>query len=126
MILRTSLILAGLFAGLAAPAFAQDAEAGEKVFRKCRACHMVGDDAQNRVGPVLTGVVGREIGSVEGFSYSDVFQEKAAEGMVWDEENLKSYLANPREFLPGNKMAFAGLRKDEEIVDVIAYLETFE
>lgn len=96
------------------------------MFRKCRACHMVGDDAQNRVGPVLTGVVGREIGSVEGFSYSDVFQEKAAEGMVWDEENLKSYLANPREFLPGNKMAFAGLRKDEEIVDVIAYLETFE
>jgi cytochrome c len=127
MTLRSSLILAALVGGLAAPAFAQgDAEAGEKVFRKCKACHMVGEDAQNRVGPVLTGVVGRLVGSTEDFSYSDALQEKHDEGMVWDEESLSQYLADPKAYIPGNKMSFAGLRKEEDVADVISYLETFQ
>jgi cytochrome c len=127
MNLRSSLVLAGLIASVSAPAVAQgDAEAGEKVFRKCQACHMVGEDAKNRVGPVLTGVVGRQAGSVEDFSYSDAFMEKAQEGLVWDDANLHAYLADPKGFIPGNKMAFAGLRKPEDVDNVIAYLETFQ
>jgi cytochrome c2 len=124
---RSSLALAAVIASASAPAFAQgDAAAGEKVFRKCQACHMVGEDAKNRVGPVLTGVVGREAGTIEDFNYSDALKEKAAEGLVWDEANLGAYLADPKGFIPGNKMAFAGLRKEEDVADVIAYLETFQ
>ncbi|WP_424932207.1 c-type cytochrome [Amaricoccus macauensis] len=127
MILRTSLVLAGLLAGISTSALAQgDAEAGEKVFRKCKACHMVGEGAKNRVGPTLNGVVGREIASVEDFNYSDAFMEKASEGMVWDHENLAGYLTDPKGYIPGNKMAFAGLRKEEDVADVIAYLEGFQ
>lgn len=112
---------------LAAPAFAEgDPAAGEKVFRKCKACHMVGEDAKNRVGPALNGVVGGPVASVEDFKYSDVFQEKAAAGAVWTEDELAAFLASPRKYAKGTKMAFPGLRKDEEIANVIAYLATFE
>jgi cytochrome c len=117
--IATGLILAAL----ASPAFAQgDAEAGEKVFRKCQACHQVGPDAQNRVGPQLNGVIGRPIASVEDFKYSDAFQEKAAEGFTWTEEEISAYLKDPKGYIPGNKMSFAGLRKDEDVADVLAYL----
>ncbi|MFB9151220.1 c-type cytochrome [Roseovarius ramblicola] len=124
----TRLITTGaLMLSLAAPALAEgDPEAGEKVFRKCKACHMVGEDAKNRVGPALNGVVGGPVASVEDFRYSDVFQEMAAEGAVWTEDELAAFLASPRKYAKGTKMAFAGLRKDEEIANVIAYLATFE
>ncbi|MAU53173.1 MAG: cytochrome c family protein [Roseovarius sp.] len=113
--------------GLAAPALAEgDPAAGEKVFNKCKACHMVGEGAKNRVGPVLNGVVGGPVAAVADFAYSDVFREKAAAGAVWTEEELAAFLASPRKYAKGTKMAFAGLRKDEEIADVIAYLATFE
>jgi cytochrome c len=123
-----SMVFAALFTlPLAVSAAAEgDPAAGEKVFRKCKACHMVGDDAKNRVGPVLNGIVGAPVAAVDGFTYSDVFQEKAAEGVVWSEEELAAFLASPRKYAKGTKMAFAGLRKDEEIADVIAYLATFE
>lgn len=114
-------------AALASPALAQgDADSGERVFNKCKACHQIGPDAKNRVGPVLTGVVGREIASVEDFNYSDAFMEKREEGFTWTEENLTEYLADPRSYIPGNKMTFAGLRKEEEVTDVIAYLQSVE
>ncbi len=99
-----------------------DADAGEKVFRKCQACHMVGEDAKNRVGPILTGVVGRPAASVEDFKYSDAMQEAGANGLVWTPDELDAYLENPREHVPGNKMTFAGLRKEEDRADVIAYI----
>lgn len=122
-----SLTLAALTLGLAVPALAEgDPAAGEKVFNKCKACHMVGDNAKSRVGPQLNGIVGGSVGTVEGFRYSDVFQEMASNGAVWTEEELGAYLANPRDYARGTKMAFAGLRKDEEIADVIAYLKTFD
>jgi cytochrome c len=126
MIIRLGLAIAAA-AAIASPALAQgDAEAGERVFNKCRACHQVGEDAKNRVGPVLTGVVGREIASVEDFNYSDAFMEKREEGFTWTEEHLTEYLADPRGYIPGNKMTFAGLREEEEIADVIAYVQSFE
>lgn len=102
-----------------------DAAKGEKVFNKCKACHMVGEGAQNRVGPVLTGVVGRTVGTAEGFAYSDTLKEMGASGAVWTAEELAAFLEKPRDYAKGTKMAFPGLRKEDERADVIAYLATF-
>lgn len=120
----TAWILATCLAG---PALAEggDPAAGEKVFSKCKACHQVGPDAKNRVGPELNGIIGRPIAALPDFKYSEAFQEKAAEGMVWSEENLTIYLQKPKDFIPGNKMTFPGLRKEEDITNVLAYLATF-
>ncbi|ETA53577.2 cytochrome C [Rhodobacteraceae bacterium PD-2] len=104
---------------------AGDAEKGERVFRKCQACHAVGEDAKNKVGPVLNGIIGRTVASVEDFSYSTVLADMGAEGKTWTEEDLAAFLEKPRDYAKGTKMAFAGLRKEEERADVIAYLATF-
>jgi cytochrome c len=120
-----NLLAAAMTMGLAAgPALAQDdlAAEGEKVFRKCGACHQVGEGAENKVGPELNGVIGRTAGSLEGFKYSDAMIEAGAGGLVWDEATLKEYLENPRAMVKGTKMAFAGLKKEEERAAVIAYL----
>lgn len=97
--------------------------AGEKVFAKCKACHMVGEGAKNRAGPVLNGVVGREAGSYEGFKFSDALKDS---GITWDEESLKAFLADPRGTIPKNKMGFPGLKSDEDIAALIAWLKTQE
>jgi len=104
------------------PAMAQDAEEGEKVFKKCQACHVIKDE-QNRVGPHLVGIFGRKAGSVEGFKYSESMVAKGQEGLVWDETTIDAYLADPKGYIPKNKMAFAGLKKPEERAAVIAYLK---
>jgi cytochrome c len=103
-----------------APALAADAANGQKVFRQCQACH-VPDSEQNRVGPHLVGIIGRPAGSVEGFKYSPAMVES---GIVWDQTTIADYLADPKQYINGNRMAFAGLRKPEDIADVIAYLES--
>ncbi|WP_068113280.1 c-type cytochrome [Tropicimonas marinistellae] len=97
--------------------------AGEKVFKKCKACHQVGDGAKNKVGPILNGIVGRSVGTGEGFKYSKVMIEAGEGGMVWDAATLNEYLANPKSFLKGNKMSFAGLKKAEDLDAVVAYLQ---
>ncbi|WP_439154188.1 c-type cytochrome [Yoonia sp.] len=99
--------------------------AGEAAFRQCQACHQVGEDAVNRTGPVLNGVLGKTIGSVDGFRYSNVFEDAADAGEVWTEERLAEFLANPREAMSGTRMSFRGVRDDEEIAALIAYLESF-
>lgn len=98
---------------------------GEKVFRKCRACHQIGEGAKNRVGPVLTGVFGHPAGQVEGFRYSNALKDMAADGLVWNATNLKAFLADPRDFMKGTRMSFAGLRKDKELDAITAYLASF-
>ena len=121
------LTASALTVALAVPAISEgDPAEGEKVYRKCKSCHMIGADAKNRAGPILTGIVGADAASVEEFNYSEALLQKAEEGLTWSEENLTAYLSKPREFIPGNRMSFAGLRKDEDIVNVIAYLATFE
>ncbi|MCK0150472.1 cytochrome c family protein [Marivita sp. S6314] len=111
---------------IAAPVFAEgDAAKGEKVFRKCKACHAVGDGAKNKVGPALNGIVGAAAGANPDFKYSDGLLAKAAEGLVWDEAALTAYMTKPGDFIEGTKMSFAGLRKDDDITNVIAYLATF-
>jgi cytochrome c len=111
-----------MLAGSGAAVSAQDAAAGEKVFLKCRACHQVGENAKNLVGPVLNGLLGRKAGTVEGYSYSEPNKNS---GIVWDEAVLAEYLKNPRAKIPGTKMIFPGLPKDEEIVNLIAFLKQF-
>lgn len=103
-----------------------DPAEGEKVFKKCKACHTVGEDAKNKVGPILNAIVGANAGANPDFKYSDALLAKAAEGLVWDADSLTAFLTKPKDFIPGTKMTFAGLRKDEEIEDIISYLATFE
>jgi cytochrome c len=113
--------------GFAGAAFAEgDAAAGEKVFKKCKACHAVGDGAKNKVGPMLNGIVGNEIASVDGFKYSKAFKAKKEEGLVWTVEVLDEYLTKPKAYIKGTKMGFAGLKKEQQREDVIAYLNSFE
>jgi cytochrome c len=109
-----------LAGGFAKVASAQDAAAGEKTFNVCRACHEIGDGAQNLVGPVLNGVVGRKSGSYPGYPYSDANKNS---GITWDEPTLTEYLKNPRATVPGTKMLFPGLKKADDIVNVIAFLK---
>lgn len=111
---------------LAAPAFAEgDAAKGEKVFRKCKACHAVGEGAKNKVGPTLNGIMGAAAGANPDFKYSNVLLEMAEGGLVWDEANMTAFLTKPKEFMPKTKMSFAGLRKEADVTNVIAYLATF-
>ncbi|MBW0368306.1 c-type cytochrome [Ensifer adhaerens] len=123
--MRKSLTVAlCLFA--ASPALADgNADAGGIVFKKCAACHAVGPGAKNKVGPELNGILGRKVAAVDGFNYSPAFKTKAEEGWSWDETHLSEYLANPKAYVKGTKMAFPGLKKPEEISDIIAYLKTF-
>ena len=100
-------------------------EAGEKVFRKCKSCHQVGEGAKNRSGPVLNGVVGAPAGHIDGFKYSKPLMAKAEEGLVWTPEALAEFLAGPKDFIKGTKMSFRGLKGEEDIAAVIAYLSTF-
>ena len=120
-------LAAVVLAGVYGTASAQDgnAENGEDVFKKCRACHDVGPDAKNKVGPLLTGIIGRKSGTVEGFNYSDSNKEAGAKGLVWSEAELLKYLENPMAYMPKNKMAFAGLKDEQDRKDVIAYLKKF-
>jgi cytochrome c len=109
----------------AAPAFAEgDAEAGKRVFNKCTACHD-GKREVNKVGPHLVGVVGRKAGSLESFlgKYSAAMVAAGEGGLVWDEANLAAYLKAPKEFIPGNRMVFVGLKEDEDIANLIAWLK---
>ncbi|BDW88947.1 c-type cytochrome [Thalassospira tepidiphila] len=118
-----SIVLLG--AAWTTSANAQDADAGEKVFRKCAACHAVGEGAKNKVGPELNEIFGRVAGALEDFKYSKAMTKAGEEGLVWDHDSLTEYLAKPRDYVKGTKMAFAGLKKDDEIANVIAYLATF-
>ena len=125
--MKKTIALAALAVMASAPAYAQDVAAGEKVFKKCAACHMVGDDAKAKVGPVLNGVFGRTAGTNEEFDskYSKAMKEAGAGGLVWNEQTLGEYLTDPKGYVKGNKMAFAGLKKDDERANVIAYLIQF-
>ena len=102
------------------PVFAQDFEKGKKVYRKCKACHTIASGAKHRVGPNLYQIINRKAGSAEGYRYSKSM--KSSE-IIWDENNLSLYLINPRKFIKGTKMAFAGLKKETDRADVIHYIK---
>lgn len=100
-----------------------DAAKGEKIYVKCKTCHDI-DKGVNKVGPSLKGLVGRKAAAVPDFKYSEAMIAKGAEGVVWDEATLTVYLPDPKAFVPKTKMVFAGLKKPEDIEDLIAFLKT--
>jgi cytochrome c len=120
------IVAASVALGAPDPAGAEDGKAdeGAEVFKKCRACHDVGPDAKNKVGPVLNDIVGRKAGTIEGFTYSDANKGAGGKGLTWTEDVLLKYLENPLSFMPGTKMAFAGLKDEQDRKDLIAFLKT--
>ena len=117
-------VLAALFVAIGfGQANGQDATAGEKVFLVCKVCHQVGNSAKNAVGPVLNGLFGRKAGTVAGYSYSNANKNS---GITWDEATFSEYIKDPKAKVPGTKMAFAGLKDEQKIKDLIAYLHTFD
>ena len=119
-----SLVLASVaLAATIGSATAQDLAAGEQSFRKCSPCHSVGEDAKNKVGPVLNGLEGRKSGTIADYSYSEA--NKKAE-IVWSAATFKDYIQNPMAKVPGTKMAFAGIKNETEIANLWAYLNQFK
>ena len=117
------LAAAAAWAGSVGVALAGDAAAGEEIFtHKCKVCHQIGEGAKNFVGPELNGLVGRKTGSVADYNYSDANKDS---GITWDEATLKVYLANPKAKIPGTKMIFAGLPKETDQDNLVAYLAQF-
>ena len=104
------------------PAFAADVTAGATVFKKCAACHDVGETAKNKVGPLLNGLDGRHSGTAEGYSYSDANKNS---GITWNKDVFLEYIKDPKGKIPGTKMVFAGIRNEKEIGDLWAYLKQF-
>jgi cytochrome c len=112
--------VAALIALGAGGASAQDVAKGEQVFKKCATCHSIEPGAK-KIGPSLHGVVGRPAGTLEGFNYSEAMKTS---GKVWDDATLDAYLADPKGYIPKNKMAFVGLKEAKDRQDVIAYLKS--
>ena len=122
-VLATGLVMSALLAG---SAYAQgDAAAGATVFKKCAACHSVGEGAKNKVGPQLNNVIGRVAGTAPDFKYSKAMIDAGAGGLVWSAETLHEFLTKPKDFVKGTKMSFQGLKEQADIDNLVAYLETF-
>ena len=117
-----------VIAALAVAAFtgqtrAQDAAAGEKVYVQCRACHQIGETAKNGVGPLLNGLFGRKSGTIEGYTYTDANKNS---GITWDEATFAEYIKDPRAKMPGTKMIYAGLKDEQRIKDLTAFLKQYD
>ena len=121
-IIRSAGIVAALGAA-GSPSLAQDAGAGERVYAQCRACHQIGEGARNIVGPQLNGLFGRKAGTVEGYTYSAANKNS---GLTWDDATFRDYIKDPRAKIPGTKMVYAGLKDEQRITDLIAYLKQFD
>lgn len=104
-------------------ALAQDLAAGENSFKKCLPCHSVGEDAKNKVGPVLNGLEGRKSGTIEGYNYTEANKNS---GITWDDAQFREYIQDPRAKIKGTKMVFAGIKSESEITSLWAYLKQFD
>lgn len=123
MMMRMLTAAVALIALSTGGALAQDAEKGAAVFKKCMPCHNIGPGATNKVGPELDGLDGRHSGSVPDYSYSDANKNS---GIVWSETTFKEYIKDPRAKIPGTKMVFAGIKNDQDVNDLWAYLKQFD
>lgn len=105
---------------------AGDIAKGEKIFKKCKGCHKVGENAKNSVGPQLNNFFGHEIGASEDYKYSDPLLELKATGQIWDIEALDAFFTKPKDYIKKTKMTFAGLKKEDDRANVIAYLASIQ
>ena len=121
--LTLSLLVSLTSIAAAQGARAQDVAAGENSFKKCLACHSIGEGAKNKVGPVLNGLDGRKSGTVEGFSYSDA---NKGSGITWNKDQFLDYIKDPKAKIPGTKMVFAGIKNEKEANDLWAYVSSFD
>jgi len=101
-----------------------DPEKGQKLYRSCKSCHQIGENARNGVGPHLDGLFGRQAGILEGFRYSSAMKTKGNEGLVWNEFTLDAYLEKPNAFIPGTRMSYRGMPDRQDRLDIIAYLRS--
>lgn len=122
--IKYTLILAFITFNMPLVSHAADIEAGAKVYKKCVACHLIGAGAKHRIGPQLNNIIGRTIAGLRDYRYSKAMTDYAQQKGKWNEETLAAYLSNPRRTVPGTKMSFAGLRRDKDIANVIAYMKT--
>jgi cytochrome c len=120
--MRTLFLAVWVLAASTSQSLAQSAEAGERVFAQCRACHQVGETAKNLVGPQLNGMFGRKSGTVAGFSYTEANKNA---NITWDEATFREYIMDPKAKIPGTKMMFAGIKNDKEIGDLWGYIKQF-
>ena len=121
--MRRLVFVALLAVAGAGQASAQDAAAGEKVFAVCKACHQIGENAKNAVGPVLSGIIGRKAGTYPGYSYSAANKNS---GITWDEATFREYIKDPKAKVPGTKMIYAGLKDEQKTNDLVAFLKQFD
>ncbi len=128
--LAAGLTLAGFAGSAQAEATADqprpegNAALGKRLYGQCQACHTINEGGPHRVGPNLWGVIGRTAGTAEGYNgYSAAMKKKGEEGLVWNEDTLTEYLANPRGVVPGTNMSFVGLRNPMHVASMIAYLK---
>lgn len=122
--MKLAFVLAAALAAVTTQqAQAQDLAAGEQSFKKCMACHAVGEGAKNKVGPFLNGLSGRKSGTVEGYSYSDANKNS---GITWDEAQFLDYIKDPRAKIKGTKMIFPGIKNETEAKNLWAYLKQFD
>ena len=119
---KTFIIAAAIVAAATQNALAQDPQKGKVVFNICLACHSIGPGAQNKVGPELNGLDGRHSGSAPNFTYSDANKNS---GIVWDEAEFKKYIQNPQGVIPGTKMIFPGIKNEQQVNDLWAYISSF-
>ena len=114
---------AALIAASTGASVAQDVEKGANTFKICMACHSIGEEAKNKVGPELNGLDGRNSGSVPGYNYSDANKNS---GIVWSEATFKDYIKDPRAKIPGTKMIFPGIKNEQQANDLWAYIKQFD
>ena len=112
-----------LIAASSTSGVAQDAEKGKTVFNVCLVCHAVGPGAQNKIGPILNGLDGRKVGTLANFDYSDANKNS---GIVWNKETFEDYIKNPQAKIPGTKMIFPGVKNEQQVQHVWAYISQFD
>jgi cytochrome c len=121
--LRKLVVVAAVMSASTVSGVAQDAQKGAAAFKICQACHAIGPDAQNKIGPELNGLDGRKAGSVPDFAYSDANKNS---GIVWNERTFEDYIKDPRAKVPGTKMIFAGIKNEQQAKDLWAYVSQFD
>jgi cytochrome c len=121
--MKKLIVAAALIVGSSVSGVAQDAQKGKTVFNVCLVCHAIGPGAQNKIGPALNGLDGRKAGTVPNFDYSDANKNS---GIVWNEETFEDYIKNPAAKIPETKMTFAGVKNEQQIKDLWAYISQFD